>query len=64
MEPITTISALVFLPALSALVLAFVPLDSEGSRLWALITTAITFVYSVLLFTATDAQFDANLGSM
>ena len=64
MEPITTISALVFLPALSALVLACVPLDAERSRLWALITTAVTFVYSVWLFTASDAQFNADLGSM
>jgi NADH-quinone oxidoreductase subunit M len=64
MDPKFTISALVFLPALSALVLACVPLDSERSRLWALLTTAVTFVYSVFLFTASGTQFDANLGNM
>ena len=64
MDPIITISALVFLPALSALVLACIPLNSDESRLWALITTAVTFVYSVFLFTASGAQFDANLGNM
>ena len=64
MDAIYTISALVFLPALSALVLACVPLDSERSRLWALITTAVTFVYSVWLFTASNAQFNVDLDSM
>ena len=66
MDPIITISLLVFFPALSALVLACwpFPLDDQQSRMWALLTTAATFVYSVLLFTAGDARFDADLGNM
>ena len=64
MQPIFTLSLLVFLPAISALVLACIPkCDESFARLWALVTAAVVFVYSVGLF-ATGTPFDTQLTSM
>ena len=64
MQPIFTLSLLVFLPAISALVLACIPkCDESFARLWALVTAAVVFVYSVGLF-ATVTPFKTAQASM